>query len=93
MLVIPSPVAILKDAKNPEPAKLFVDFLLSKEGQEFVAAAYTLPIREDVEPRLDMGLVHPDEAKARAMTLDYDALADHKAAYIEKFTKIIQGGN
>ena len=93
MLVIPSPVAIMAGTKNEEAAKLFVDFLLSKEGQECVAAAYTLPVREDVEPRMDMGLVHPDEAKARAMSLDYEALADNKEAYIAKFTEIIQGGN
>jgi iron(III) transport system substrate-binding protein len=91
MLVVPSPVAIMAESKNAEAAKLFVDFLLSKKGQECVAAAYTLPVRDDIEPRLDMGLVHPDEAKSRAMALDYEALADHKAAYIEKFTSIIQG--
>ncbi len=93
MLVIPSPVAIMAGTKNEEAAKLFVDFLLSKEGQECVAASYTLPVREDVEPRLDMGLVHPDEAKERAMSLDYNALADNKEEYIERFTEIIQGGN
>ncbi|MFA6840263.1 MAG: ABC transporter substrate-binding protein [Sphaerochaetaceae bacterium] len=91
MLVIPSPVAIMAGTQNEKAAKLFVDFLLSKKGQECVAAAYTLPIREDVEPRMDMGLVHPDEARSRAMALDYVALADHKAEYIEKFTSIIQG--
>ncbi len=91
MLVIPSPVAIMKDSKNVDAAKAFVDFLLSKEGQKHVAENYTLPVRNDVEPRTDMGLVHPDEAKARAMTVDYDALSEHKEAYIEKFTKIIQG--
>lgn len=91
MLVIPSPVAIFKDSKNQDAAKKFVDFLLSKEGQKNVAENYTLPVRNDVEVRTDFGLVHPDEAKSRAMTVDYEALSGHKEAYIEKFTQIIQG--
>ncbi len=91
MLVVPSPVAIFKDSKNQDAAKKFVDFLLSQEGQKHVAENYTLPVRSDVEVRTDIGLVHPDEAKSRAMTVDYEALSGHKEAYIEKFTQIIQG--
>ena len=91
MLVVPSPVAIFKETKNVDAAKLFVDFLLSQEGQKCVANAFTLPVREDVEIRTDMGLVHPNEAKERAMTLDYEALSGNKPSYIEKFTTIIQG--
>lgn len=90
MFVVPSPVAIIKDATNLEEAKQFVDFLLSQEGQKIIAKGYTLPVRDDVPVREDLGLIHPTEAKARALSLDYAALANHKEEYIEKFTKIIQ---
>ena len=35
---VTEPVAILKTAQNPEAAKAFVDFLLSREGQELAAS-------------------------------------------------------
>jgi iron(III) transport system substrate-binding protein len=90
MLVVPSPVAILANTKNDKAAKLFVDFLLSIEGQKIIAGSYTLPVREDVAVLTDLGLIDPEAAKARAMALDYAALGTNKAAYIDKFTAIIQ---
>jgi iron(III) transport system substrate-binding protein len=46
---IPSPIAVIKTAKNPEAAKAFVDFLLSKEGQaSMVKLGNFIPIRSDV---------------------------------------------
>jgi len=49
--VITEPVAIAKGAKNLELAKRFVDFVLSKEGQELAAeTASYMPIRRDVTP-------------------------------------------
>ena len=44
------PVAILSTAKNPDAAKAFVDFLISKEGQELAAAMGYLPAHPDVAP-------------------------------------------
>ncbi|OGQ55065.1 MAG: hypothetical protein A2W66_06065 [Deltaproteobacteria bacterium RIFCSPLOWO2_02_56_12] len=37
-------------AKNPNAAKLFIDFVLSKEGQQVVRGAQRTPSRKDVEP-------------------------------------------
>ncbi len=90
MLVVPSPVAIMANTKQERAAKMFVDFLLSAEGQQIIANAYTLPVREDVPVRTDLGLIDPEAAKARAMVLDYASLGTNKAAYIDKFTAIIQ---
>ncbi|MFA6682436.1 MAG: ABC transporter substrate-binding protein, partial [Sphaerochaeta sp.] len=90
MLVIPSPVAIMSNTEHEKAAKMFVDFLLSAEGQQIIADAYTLPVREDVPVRIDLGLIDPEGAKARAMSLDYASLGANKAAYIDKFTAIIQ---
>ncbi|MFC6491193.1 ABC transporter substrate-binding protein [Nitratireductor sp. GCM10026969] len=47
---ITEPVAIMANTDQPEAAKLFVDFLLSKEGQELVAEQNYLPIHPDVAP-------------------------------------------
>jgi len=42
------PAMILKDARNPEGARRFMDYLLSTEAQEAVAAALMLPARTDI---------------------------------------------
>ena len=47
-VVSPRAVGILKDAKNVESAKAYVDFLLSDEGQKLVADAYLLPGNKDI---------------------------------------------
>ena len=45
---IGEPVAILKSTKHVAEAKKFVDFLLSKEGQELVSKQGNLPLLADV---------------------------------------------
>ena len=45
---IGEPVAILKSTKHVAEAKKFVDFLLSKEGQELVSKQGNLPLLTDV---------------------------------------------
>jgi iron(III) transport system substrate-binding protein len=49
--MVPCPVAILNNAKHPEEAKLLLDFLLSKEGQEIIQRTVgTYSVRADVSP-------------------------------------------
>jgi iron(III) transport system substrate-binding protein len=46
----PAPVAIVKDCKHPDNAKVFVDWVLSKRGQEaLMAASPRVPVRSDLE--------------------------------------------
>ncbi|NLL36915.1 MAG: ABC transporter substrate-binding protein [Fretibacterium sp.] len=47
-LSITEPIGILKETKNPELAKAFVDFILSKDGQEATAAIGYTPIKAGV---------------------------------------------
>jgi len=57
--IIPSQIAIFKDAKNPDAAKIFVDYILSADGQKtLVEKGNFVPIRADVDspegvPNLD----------------------------------------
>lgn len=90
MLVIPSPVAIIKGSANVSAARKFVDFLLSKEGQEIIASSGTLPIREDVAVVKKFGLVTPREATARSMKIDYQKMIDEKESIIKKFSDIMR---
>jgi iron(III) transport system substrate-binding protein len=45
--------AVMLSAQSPRPnaARLFVDFVLSKEGQSILAGVQQIPVRRDMEPR------------------------------------------
>ena len=90
MLVIPSPVAIIKGTSNRAAAQKFIDFLLSKEGQTIIAASGTLPVRSDVPVMKKYGLPPTDEAVRRAMKLDYLKTMSEKEAIIKKFDAIMR---
>lgn len=91
VMVIPSPVAILKGTLNLKAARAFVDFLLSKGGQTIVAGGYTLPSRQDVPVARGVGLIPAEEAVKRAMCLDYIKLRSEKEEIIDRFTTIMTG--
>jgi len=90
MLVIPSPVAIIKGTSNRAAAQKFIDFLLSKEGQTIIAASGTLPVRSDVPVLRKYGLPPTDEALKRAMKLDYLKTMSEKESIIKKFDTIMR---
>ncbi len=69
---ISEPVAILANTKNPDAAKAFIDFLVSREGQEMAAAQGYMPAHPDVAapagfPALaDIAILPLDPAEALA---------------------------
>jgi iron(III) transport system substrate-binding protein len=90
MLLIPSPIAIIKNSPNTEAAKKFVDYVLSKEGQTVIANEGTLPVRADVKVPERFKLPLVEDAVKRAMKIDYQAIMAEKEATIKKFTDIMQ---
>ncbi len=85
MLVIPSPIAIIKGTPNLAGAKKLIDFILSKEGQTIIAGSGTLPVRSDVTPPAHLGLPTTDDAVKRAMKLDYQKTMAEKESIIKTF--------
>ena len=80
-------VAVLKNAKNMEEAKLFVDFILSKEAQEIMSAIdFTTPTNPLANP--------PKEAIKITDTdlIDYDSnlAAKQKEEVLEKWSQIVE---
>jgi iron(III) transport system substrate-binding protein len=69
---VTEPVAILRTSKNPEAAKAFVDFILSREGQELARKQGYVPAHPDIAPpegfpaRTAMKLMPFDPAQALA---------------------------
>lgn len=68
---VTEPVAVLKTAKNPEAAAAFVDFLLSREGQELAARQGYVP----VDPNVALPPGYPPREAIRVMRFDAAALA------------------
>ncbi len=65
-----NPMMLAAKAPHPNAGKLFIDFLLSKEGQKMLVGFRRIPVREDVEPdppRLFRGykriVEHPEDYK------------------------------
>ena len=90
ILVVPSPVAIIKGTPNLSAAKKFVDFLLSKEAQIIVSEGGTLPVRTDVALNPGIPVTSLDEAVQRSIPIDYVSILAEKENTIDKFKKIIQ---
>ncbi|MCU6708661.1 ABC transporter substrate-binding protein [Paenibacillus sp. J5C_2022] len=80
-VINPRPAMILKDAKNVENAKLFIDYLLSDEAQKLVAEAYLLPGRSDIE-------AHADRVGVKDIKLlqyDWNWMTEQGEAITDKF--------
>jgi ABC-type Fe3+ transport system substrate-binding protein len=45
-----NPVMLAAKAPRPNAARLFYDFVLSKEGQEMLRGFQRIPVRKDVDP-------------------------------------------
>ncbi|HEV8342176.1 MAG TPA: extracellular solute-binding protein [Candidatus Binatia bacterium] len=45
-----NPVMLAAKAPHPNAARLFYDFIISKEGQEMLRGMQRIPVRKDVEP-------------------------------------------
>lgn len=82
---VPSPIAIIKGTKNPDGSKAFVDYVLSKEGQQFLVKQNVIPVRGDVEP--PKGL--PSAKQIKFLPIPYEWAAENSAMLRERFEKIM----
>jgi iron(III) transport system substrate-binding protein len=80
---VPSPIAIIKGTKNPGGAKAFVDYVLSREGQEFLVKQEVIPVRGDVNPPPGQ----PSAKQIKFLPIPYEWAADNAPAIREKFEK------
>lgn len=81
---VTEPVAILRTTKNPEAAKAFVDFILSREGQELAASQGYLPAHPEVAPPEGF----PARATIRVMSFDAARALAEETANKERFAGI-----
>ena len=72
-----NPMMLAAHAPHPNAGKLFIDFLLSKEGQKMLVGFRRIPVREDVDPdppRLFKGykriVEHPEDYRDFNQTVE-----------------------
>ncbi|UVC16870.1 ABC transporter substrate-binding protein [Mesorhizobium onobrychidis] len=82
---VTEPVAILSTAKNADAAKAFVDFLLSKDGQQAAAKMGYIPARADIA--LPAG--YPDRSSIKVLGYNAAAALANDAANKEKFGAVM----
>ncbi|CAM3654472.1 ABC transporter substrate-binding protein [Erysipelothrix urinaevulpis] len=87
MVVVSSPIALVKDSPNQENGKLLYDFIISKEGQEILASTDTTPIRPDV---IKEGSMPIDEIISKSMQVDDSIVAKESAEILKEFDAIFK---
>ena len=78
--------AMLKEAPNPAACKLFMDYVLSLEGQRKFLDAYVRPIRA---PELEMPEEFPPQSRYEAtqFQVDYASLVEKQESVIQEITR------
>jgi iron(III) transport system substrate-binding protein len=90
LIMVPSPVAILKDAPNKEMAKKFVDYILSQEAQQMIANSGTVPVRTDIKMPEKYNLPAPDVALSTGIKINYTEIMSQKEELIQKFSELFK---
>ena len=90
LLMVPSPIAIFKDADNLDAAKKFVDYVMTQEAQQKVADAGTVPVRKDVQMPEKYNLPDPELALNTGIKVKYTDILPHKEETIRKFSALFK---
>ena len=83
VITMTSPIAMIKGCANEENAKLLMDFILSKEGQEVLVANNLVSVRDDVAMDIDTSAI-----AAVNMPVDFNDLGENLQAYLDGFNQI-----
>ena len=86
VLFICSPMAILKGTSKPNAAKLFVQFMLSPEGQAIITASGRNSSRGDVPPPAGQRPF----AEIKSLPIDYAAVEKQARETKNRFSEIFQ---
>lgn len=85
---VPDAIAIVKGAKNLENAKIFVDFILSKDSQSVMSGAQSRrTVRKDVGAPAGL----PDMGKIKLVKYDFNWAASQKENLLKKWKDVVIG--
>ena len=86
VFVVCSPVAVIKNARNPNAAKLFAEFMLSETAQKIIAANAIHSPRADIPPPTGQ----PALKDVKFIPIDLDYIEKNAKALKNKFSEIFQ---
>ena len=89
-LIMPSLAGILRDTEHFKEAALFLEFLLSKEGQTLIAQSGTYPARPDIKVPARFKLRSLEDALSRAIPIDYEDLIAERGRFIADIKRLMQ---
>ncbi len=83
-------ILAIKDAPHPHAAMLFIDYILSKDGQTKMRQANYFPSNSDVAPKATLNRILPKNAKMKEFIYTPEMVADYRKpsnAIWEKYFK------
>lgn len=84
-IILPYVVSLVANGPNPEAGQLFLDYLLSDEGQRAWAEGFVRPIRaEMMDPATEEKFL-PAEDYARTQAIDYQLMAEVQETFVERW--------
>ncbi len=84
--VIPSPTSIIKGSPNPNAAKVFAEFMISRNAQKLFPEDGGYAARLDVEPPAG----NPELERLTIIAVDYDEIERETGNIKKKFNEIFQ---
>ena len=71
-ILTPHVIALAKNPPHPNAARLYIDFILSKEGQQVLRRLDDVPAREDVPPAIPRLLLSADGKPIKFLSMDFE---------------------
>lgn len=90
LIMVPSPIAIFRQAQHMDAAKKFVDYIMTQEAQQKVADAGTVPVRRDVKMPEKYNLPEPEVALKNGIKISYTEILPRKDETIKKFSELFK---
>lgn len=78
-------IALMKSAPHPNAGKLFIEFILSEEGQKVVAAANYIPARPDVPASTPT--LKPDAGNFKALVIPTSVMDKNLGAWVQIYNE------
>ncbi|MDR2533124.1 MAG: ABC transporter substrate-binding protein [Oscillospiraceae bacterium] len=83
-VINPRPAMILETSSNLDNAKAFMDYLLTDEAQQLIAAAYLIPGRSDITSTL-----RPNIAEMNVLDVDWDWMMSNATEISQNFNALM----
>ncbi|MFN3889565.1 MAG: ABC transporter substrate-binding protein [Beijerinckiaceae bacterium] len=87
-LAVMTVASVTKNAPHPNAARLFVDFLVSKEGQQLFRDNDYIPVDPDVPPRV--AALRPDGVKFRAIYMTPEQIENGMSKWMSIYNDIFR---